>query len=137
ARTAVSTLAETLARLLAPILSHKSEEVWQYLKLREKTPSPQLAECPVENREVYAEVLARWAPVMEVREQVNLLMESARQEGTVSDPLEARVELAAEPGIYAALMAVESDRAPIFKVSQVEVEEVSEPNLRIKVLPAS
>ena len=61
---------------------------------------------------------------MQVREQVNLSMESARQEGTVSNPLEARVELAAEPGIYAALMAVESDLAPIFKVSQVEVEEV-------------
>ena len=50
AQTAMHTIADTLARLLAPILVHTSEEVWDYLKAPNKAESVHLAAFPTANR---------------------------------------------------------------------------------------
>jgi isoleucyl-tRNA synthetase len=46
AQTAMHTLAQTMARLLAPILVHTAEEVWDHLKMPHKPESVHLADFP-------------------------------------------------------------------------------------------
>jgi len=123
ALTALYTLAQTLARLLAPILSHTAEEVWGFLQMPNKALSVQLADFPTANPGAHQEILARWEPVLAMREQVNLAIESARQSGRLSNPLEARVEVNADPPTCAALAPFADSLPAVFKVSQVALAQ--------------
>ncbi len=119
AQTTLHRLAETMARLLAPVLSHTAEEVWGHLKLPAKPASPQLAKFPEVNPEAYTGSLRRWEPVLKTREEVNLALEAARQAGSISNPLEARVELALDGATLEGLRPLEPLLPAVFKVSQV------------------
>ena len=115
AQTAMHRIAETLARLLAPILVHTSEEVWDYLKLADKPESIHLAELPVPGVGDEA-LIQRWEPLLEARDAVNKALEEARQLGSIGNRLESRVDL---PETYSALKSYESLLPTLFLVSQV------------------
>lgn len=119
ALTALHTLAHTLARLLAPILSHTAEEVWGYLQMPDKPVSVQLADFPTADPSRHAEVLARWEPVLAIRQSVNQAVEAAKQEKRINNPLEAQVELATDARTATALEPFTPYLPVIFKVSQV------------------
>ncbi len=110
-------VAETLTRLLAPILSHTAEEVWG----PGGGPSPQLAHMPVAEPEKHAEVLARWEPLLSFRYRViNPAMEGARQNDDIGNPIEARVELFSDDqSIVNELKHFGDNLTAVFKVSQV------------------
>jgi isoleucyl-tRNA synthetase len=137
ALTALHAIAETLARLLAPILSHTAEEVWGLLNRPGGAPSPQLAEFPQPAGPRFAGVLERWEPVMAARERVNMAVEAARQEKTIGNPLEARVEVTADPRTYAALDPLASVLPVVFKVSQVALRNGASAAVEAIVSPAS
>ncbi len=136
ALTALHRLAETLTRLLAPILSHTAEEVWGLLKRPGGVPSPQLADMPVAEPEKHADVLARWEPVLAVREQVNQAVESARQEKIIGNPLEARVEVTADQATFDSLAPIVESLPVVFKVSQIDVRNGSEAAFEAQVMSA-
>jgi isoleucyl-tRNA synthetase len=136
AQTALYTLAETLARLLAPILSHTSEEVWTLLNRPGGLASVQLADFPNANPEAFKNVQARWEPVLKLREQVNLAIEAERQRRRIGNPLEARVELAADAETCGKLRPFERELPAVFKVSQVALAEASDGSAAITILPA-
>jgi isoleucyl-tRNA synthetase len=92
AQTAMHRMAETLARLLAPILVHTSEEVWDYVRLADKAESVHLAALP-EPREPDTRLLIRWAPIIHTRDVVNKAIEQARAAHEIGNPLEARVDI--------------------------------------------
>lgn len=119
ALTALYLIAETMARLLAPILSHTADEVWSYLGNPGGVASAQLAAMPVAEAARYADALSRWEPVMAAREQVGLAVETARQAGALGNPLEARVEIEADLETYQQLSAFGDLLPTVFKVSQV------------------
>ncbi|MGC8667656.1 MAG: isoleucine--tRNA ligase [Chthonomonadales bacterium] len=125
AQTALHRLADTMARLLAPILSHTAEEVWGYLRIADKPLSVQLARFPESDAAPYAEAMARIEPVINLREQVNLAVEAARQSGVVVNPLEAAVCIWAEGALLNTLRFYEAQLPAIFKVSQVVLKEAS------------
>jgi isoleucyl-tRNA synthetase len=135
AQTALFRIAETMARLLAPVLSHTAEEVWGFLKQPGGLKSVQLADFPVANPSAHAEVIARWEPVLAVREQVNLAVEAARQEKIIGNPLEARVEITADGAALNALRSLESELPSALKVSKVELS--SGDTLKVTVQPAT
>ena len=124
AQTAMHRLAETMARLLAPILVHTAEEVWDYLKLPDKPESVHLADFPVA-RMPDSDLLARWEPLLEVRESVKKALEAARQAGEIGNPLEACVALEADAVTYAALRPLEAQLPALFLVSQAELREAA------------
>ncbi len=95
AQTALHRIAQTLARLLAPILVHTAEEVWDFLKLPDKAESIHLAELPDAVTPDFA-LLAKWEPVLALREVVKKALEEGRQAGTIGNPLEARTEITVE-----------------------------------------
>jgi len=129
AQTAMHTIAETLARLLAPILVHTAEEVWDFLKLRDEFPSVHLAALPI-SHEPDTAVTERWAPLLTARDAVKKAIEEARQAGTIGNPLESHVTL---PETYSGLATFGDALASLFLVSQVSFGAVE----AIEVAPAS
>ncbi|MCP4897663.1 MAG: isoleucine--tRNA ligase [bacterium] len=90
-QTVLNYIAETMARLLAPVLSFTAEELWDSLP-GERPESihlalfPTLAELP-ENDEL-DEALGR---LLRIRDVVNRQLEELRQAGTIGKSLEAEV----------------------------------------------
>jgi isoleucyl-tRNA synthetase len=136
AQTAMHRLAETLARLLAPILVHTTEEVWDHLTFPEKPESVHLADMPQSMPED-TDLLARFEPVLAAREAVKKALEEARQAGAISNPLEARVDLSADAATYAALSPHAVQLPALFLVSQAGLSGGrQEPGMEVRVLPA-
>ena len=124
AQTALFTLAETLARLLAPVLVHTSEEVFDFLYAGGKANKPDsvhLTDFPVA-METDTALLAKWEIVPAVREVVNKALEEARQAGKVGKPLEASVTLTADSEHYAKLEPFVGQWAGLLLVSQVALK---------------
>lgn len=136
AQTAMHRLSETLARLLAPILVHTAEEVWDYLKLPNKPESVHLADFPTV-QPVDIELLAKWDVLLEVRDTVNKAIEEARQSGSIGKPLEAKVELTADEPTYQALTSYQSVLPAVFLVSQASIRNGrSDSGISVAVSPA-
>ena len=121
AQTAMHLLAEGLARLLAPVLVHTCEEVWDYLKTPDKAESVHLADFPTAGN-VDDALLARWEPILAARETVKKAIEEARQAGTIGNPLESRVVLTTDEATYHALMPYTNQLPAVFLVSQAELK---------------
>ncbi|MGD1092565.1 MAG: isoleucine--tRNA ligase [Bryobacteraceae bacterium] len=130
-QTAVYRIHYALTRLVAPLLAFTAEEVWGYTAKPEGAPdSVHIALFP-EPEEVAvdfdASLDAKWARLMEVRDEVLKALEGARQAKFIGTPLEARVRLQGY-GLddYAA------DLPGLFIVSQVVLEPASEPRILVE-----
>jgi isoleucyl-tRNA synthetase len=136
AQTAMHRLAETLARLLAPILVHTAEEVWDYLTIPNKPESVHLADFPTAGT-VDTELLARWETLLQVRDVVNKGIEEGKQSGAIGKPLESKVELTADESTYQALTPYLPVLPAVFVVSQVALNNGrSESGVMVSVSPA-
>ena len=127
AQTVVYELAHTLTRLLAPIIPHTAEEVWQRLPVPDKPVSVHLAEFPVV-REAWLDkgLLERFERLLQVREAVNRAVETAKNEKRIPNPQSAKVVVRAPEPWYGVLSAYPTPPAPenllarVFGVSQAE-----------------
>jgi isoleucyl-tRNA synthetase len=140
AQTAVYRIAYALVRLLAPILSFTTEEVWGYLPKPAGSPdSVHLALLPepgeltqgfiIQNRER----LANWDKLMLIRDRVLKSLEIAREEKRIGKSLEARVVLEAGPDVYPLLEEYAADLPAVFIVSQVEWKPISVPGMSVEI----
>jgi len=139
AQTAVYRMAYALVRLLAPLLSFTTEEVWGYLCKPAGSPDsvhlallPEPAELTHGIALQQRERLANWDKLMLVRDQVLKSIELARQEKRIGKSLEARVVLTAGADLYPLLSEYGADLPAVFIVSQVQVEK-GERDLSIEV----
>ena len=123
AQTALYELAHTVARLLAPVLSHTAEEIWRHLPPEQGRPeSIHLAHWPEVVEELVDEELARtWDRFFLIRSQATRALELARNDGTVDQPLEASVTLFARPEDRALLESIGEDLANLLIVSDASV----------------
>lgn len=141
AQTTLYQVADHLVRLLAPILVHVSEEVWQVLPGRkERYESVHLAPFPDAHDLWRDEELAeRWRRLREVRDRVNAAIEPLKPK-VKNDPdfvlkssLEARVTLAGGPD-WLPLLEQYRDQLPmVLMVPVVELEAREEPGLEVRV----
>ncbi len=143
AQTVLLELASVLTRLLAPILVHTAEEVWQRLPLPNKPASVHLAEFPTAREEwLDKSLLERWERILEVREVVNRAVESAKNEKRIPNPQSAKVVVHAPGGLYALLSQYPTPPTPdnllarVFGVSQAEVVPASDEAIQVVVEPA-
>ncbi|MYL52083.1 isoleucine--tRNA ligase [Pontibacillus yanchengensis] len=83
----------SLTQLLAPILAHTTDEVWEHIPGVE-TNSVQLTDLP-EAKEVknHQELKAKWDHFMDVRDDVLKALEDARNEKVIGKSLEAHVTI--------------------------------------------
>jgi isoleucyl-tRNA synthetase len=141
AQTVLYEVSRALTRLLAPILVHTMEEVWQRLPVPDKAPSVHLTEFPTVREEwLDRELLERYERLIRLREAVNRAVEQAKQERRIPNPQSARVRLYAAGELYAFLRHYPTDPTPdnllarLFGVSQAEVypiEKAPAPTLAV------
>jgi isoleucyl-tRNA synthetase len=141
AQTAIWRIGETLVRLLAPIMTFTSEEVWQYLpQVKGRAESVHMSLFPTAGEITghlrdagAAEQLRRdWERLLAVRDEVYRALETARQEKKIGSGLEAQVTLQVcsgagvnEQDLYRLLMKHKAALRYLFIVSAVELTEAS------------
>ena len=153
AQTALYRILSALVRIVAPILVHTAEEVWQAMpgRLRSsgtscpgrtktegagREESVHLAAFPtVDDDLLDAELAARWARILEVRDRVLAALEQSRQSGKIGKPLESRVTVSADDDLLTLLKQYETVLPAVFIVSQVELGESDVGGLIVTVEP--
>jgi len=150
AQTVLWQITETLARLVAPILSFTADEVWEYLpQVEGREASVHLAQFPTPE-EVFSEdptaLLDEWKLLFKVREQVLQHLEASRQAKIIGKATEADVKIWASDQYQVFLYQFPtSELKEFFNVSRVSVLDGSEHDsgmpegfsLKVKVSPAT
>jgi isoleucyl-tRNA synthetase len=125
AQTAMYIIADGLARLLAPILSFTTDELWQYLPGSRET-SVHLALFPDKaslDALTDPALTARWEQLIAIRDQVLARIEPLRKEKQIGSSLQAKVTLSATGHELALLKSHEPQLPMLFIVSEVEVRD--------------
>ena len=140
AQTTLWRITHALVRLLAPILSFTTEEVWSHFPRRAGSPDsvhmtefPGPEELTVGLTPGQRAKFSAWERLMEVREQVLKDLELARQEKFIGASLEAQVQLKAGPELYTLLEEYEHELPALFIVSQVTLEEAPGVDLSVHI----
>jgi isoleucyl-tRNA synthetase len=114
---------EALVRLLAPVLIHTCEEVWEHIPWRESLPSVHLSRFPEARPDpVDDELEARWGRLLAVRSDVARELEKLRADKKIGSGLDAAVTLFAEGDLLSFLRAHEAILPEAFIVSEVSIE---------------
>ena len=123
AQTALWRIAETVCRLMAPILCFTSEEIWGELgKLKSRGRSIHLAEfLSAADIPEDADLEERWKYLLSLRQEVQKALELAREEKLIGNSLEGKVILSAGPPLAELLKRYHSQLPMIFIVSQVDL----------------
>ena len=125
AQTALYRIADSLCRLMAPLLAFTSDEAWENLP-GEREASVHMAEFPAATRldeAAEAELLSRWERIFAIRDEVLKALEAARNEKQIGSSLEAKVILTTDKPTTMFLLDHFTELRYIFIVSQVEVHE--------------
>ncbi|HBY59146.1 MAG TPA: isoleucine--tRNA ligase, partial [Solibacterales bacterium] len=133
AQTALYRLTYALVRLLPPILTFTTEEVWSYLQKPAAAPEsvhlalfPEPAELTAGLSEAHRTRAGNWDRLAEVRERVLKSLEVARQEKFIGAPLEAHVRLTANDELGALLAKYREALPGLFIVSEVSLERAQD-----------
>jgi len=131
AQTVLWRIGEALARLLAPILSFTSDEVWQHLpKIESRPESVHMALFPTTADILGSDAIpkedaqqkADWTTLLAIRDQVLKPLEEARASGLIGKSLEAQLKLTASDPAFTVLERHKDDLRYLFIVSQVKLE---------------
>ena len=132
AQTALYRLGDALVRLLAPITTFTSEEVWSFLPEEQgRQASVHMTEFP-EPRELTGAVgpgfdaqklESDWEVLLNVRNEALKVLESARTEKLIGGGLEAQLHISAPESLYPVLDRYRGDLRYVFIVSDVVLEK--------------
>ncbi|MDD2365295.1 MAG: isoleucine--tRNA ligase [Desulfuromonadaceae bacterium] len=118
AQTVMFNILDTLVRLLAPILSFTSDEVWNFMP-GEREESVHLAHFPVTNSEWKNDLLAsEWDRIIKVRSEVSKALEVSRVAKIIGHSLDASVTISAPAELFSFLQKYSSELNSIFIVSK-------------------
>ncbi|MHB1652143.1 MAG: isoleucine--tRNA ligase [Desulfitobacteriaceae bacterium] len=117
---------DALVRLLAPILTFTSEEIWAYIPGVDQGVSVQTVEMPkIMTEWIHEELAEKWDKILDLRGDAAKALEKARQEKLINHPLTAQVELYPTAAQNEFLNTI-PNLAEIFIVSGVKVHEPEE-----------
>ncbi len=144
ARSTMYQIVDALTRMLAPVLTFTTDEIWQRLPGKREA-SVHLVAFPEENSNYLDDSLEeRYEQLQKVRSEISRQLEKARADKQLGQSLEAKILLDV-PEDYQQLLTDYLDLLPTyFIVSQVElttdlpaaVSAENIPGLRLQVLPA-
>jgi isoleucyl-tRNA synthetase len=95
AQTALFQVLDALVPMLAPLIPYTADEVYSYLPGQRAESVHLTVFQPARPQWTDAELEARWARLLEVRDEALKLLEAMRQSGTIGAPLEATIKLGA------------------------------------------
>jgi isoleucyl-tRNA synthetase len=134
AQTAITRIGDSLARLMAPIMSFTCEEVWPYLpKMESRLDSVHLAQFPTTAEILGSGTVAptdsksdeEWTSLRAVRDQVLKALEEARNNKLIGTGLEAQVAITAADPVYSLLQRQAGQLRYLFIVSAVTLAQGS------------
>jgi isoleucyl-tRNA synthetase len=128
AQTVLYKTLHVLVRLLTPILAFTTEEIWRYLPKKEREPaSVQLTDLPqVKEDYLNLELEQKWERLLNIRAEVTMVCEMARQEKLIGNSLEAEVALYTSGELYDFLRREEINLTTIFIVSKVNLHQLKD-----------
>jgi isoleucyl-tRNA synthetase len=133
-------IAETLVRLVAPLLSFTADEIWQYLPVvSNRLPSVHLElflDPASLAPSVDAEFVSDWATLLLVRDEALKSLEEARKEKLIGKALDARLVLEVPETAGAVLERYRGSLKELLNVSQVEVITGPSAQIIASTLPA-
>ena len=120
----------TLAKVMAPVLSFTSEEIWRTLAAQPGghlgVSSVHLSVFPeAQHRWLDANLAERWEQLLEVRVAVQAALEDQRRDKVIGSSLEADVQIEANPDRHKLLIQYIKDLSTIFIVSRVDLKKVT------------
>ena len=122
-QTAMFTIVDGLARLLAPILSITMDELWLLLP-GEREASVHMALFPRElDQWQDPALLERWVPLMKLRDDTNVHLEAMRKEKVIAANLSAHAVVAARGEALKLLQHYRDFLPTLLGVSQVTLQE--------------
>jgi isoleucyl-tRNA synthetase len=143
AQTAIWDILDTFTRLIAPMLSFTSEEVYtamyEGLDSKERADSVHVLLFPKHNpSHEEKSLLEEWEKLRGVRETALKALEEVRKAGVIGNSLDAKIVLRTSGETAGLLRKYQSDLRYIFIVSQVEISDDSAAGneLNIQVLKA-
>ena len=111
----------TLVKLVAPILPHTADEVWEYIDSVSEV-SVQLTDLPEYQELANAKVLEdKWTLFMKLRDDVLKALEEARNEKVIGKSLTAKVTLYVNEPTKDLLDSIQENLMQLFIVSGIEV----------------
>jgi isoleucyl-tRNA synthetase len=133
AQTAIWRIGEALTRLLAPIMTFTSEEVWGYLpQLADRPESVHLAYFPAahdllgESASLEdAQQRQDWTALLAIRDEVMKALDTARNSKLIGKPLEAQLLIGASATAFSLLSRYLAELRYLFIVSAVTVTQAS------------
>ncbi len=125
AQTTIYKVLHVLTRLIAPILSFTSDEIWKFMphKAGDDVRNVVLNDFPTVSCEVDSALIERWEKIHAIRDDVKKALELARTEKIIGASLEGAVTVYAEGEQFKFLKSVEDILATVFIVSSVELQE--------------
>ena len=118
AQTVLYRITHAMLRLMAPFLSFTAEEAWQTFGSSESIFMETYSDLGTPDDAL----LAKWARIREIRDQVNKDIEALRADGKVGASLQAAVTLQAGPEDHALLASLGNDLKFVFITSQLNLE---------------
>jgi isoleucyl-tRNA synthetase len=125
AQTAMYTILETMARLLAPMLTFTSEEIWLALPgSGEKAASIHLTQFPdVNPLFLNPELGEKWKTIIAVRSEISKAIEAARKNKVVGHSLDAAVTVVLPEKLRLLLAPQQEDLRAFLIVSQFAIAD--------------
>ncbi len=123
AQTVLYIILDSIVRLMAPVLSFTSEEIWNFMPgYKGKETSIHLASLPDVKEEWKDSNLAKkWHRILEVRGEVTKALEKARVDKLIGHPLDASVTISANEDLYNGLYLYVDDLRSIFITSEASL----------------
>lgn len=148
AQTVLYRIADSLARLMAPIMAFTAEEIWRYLPgAADREPSIHMTTMPEVDDQLRDPALAeQWQTIKLVRAEVTRALEEARAQKRIGHSLEAVVTVGLDDARFEQLGAYREELRAIFIVSEVELRKgtiegafrsVEDPAITVMVTPAA
>lgn len=136
AQAAMFRILHSLVRVLAPILPHTCEEVWQASPMKSEALSVHLSSFPRPDAALRDDELAgKFQRLTALRDDVYRHIEEARQAGTIGKPVEAAVTIAI-PGVEELVQDSAEMLGSFLIVSKVETAPAAEGTPTVTVAPA-
>lgn len=124
-QTAMFIILSAMTRLLAPILTFTSEEVWSAMPVwNKKEESVHLTQFPQVNEKYFNQELGdRWKTMIDAKSEIAKAVEQARKEKIIGHSLDARIKIAAPQKLHDLISSHLEDMRSLLIVSQLQVVE--------------
>ena len=130
AQTARWQILQALAKVMSPILTFTSEEIWQVMREEIDASLPesvQLTDWPEADESLMDnDLAARWDRILALRSVGLAALEQAKADDAVANPLEAHLELFVSDEARGLLEALDDELSQLFIVSSVELRGLDE-----------